>query len=85
MAKQDFQFEAALKPDEAAEYLRSIAAGLENRRLSITVGEEAVNLDVPPSVEFRLTGKFRAGEQRIRVQFVLRDEPAVGATELNIE
>lgn len=85
MAKQDFQFEALLKPEEAAEYLRSLACGLENRRLSISVDNEAVELDVPPGVEFRLTGKLREGEQRIRVQFTLRDEPNAGATELNIE
>ena len=85
MSKQDFEFEALLKPEDVAEYLRSIAGGLENRKISITCGEEQVELDVPDSVEFRLTGKVREGERRIRAQFTLHDEPPRGAPELNIE
>jgi len=85
MSKQDIEFVALMKPEEVAEYLRSIAQGLENRKLSISTGDETVELDVPGSVEFRLTGKLRDGEQRLRAQFTLRDEPLPGAPELNIE
>lgn len=85
MSKKDFQFDALLEPNEVAEYLRSIAAGLENGHLRIEAGEDAFELGVPGSVEFRLTAKFRRGEQRVRAQFVFSDEPVAGAPELNIE
>lgn len=85
MSEQDFQFEALLKPEEVAEYLRSIARGLENRQIQITRGDSVIRIDVPCSVEFRLTGKIRQDERRIRAQFTMRDEPHAAAPELNIE
>ena len=85
MEPQDFQFDALLTPEEVAEYLRSIARGLENRQIQITRGQESMALDVPESVEFRLSGKVREGERRVRAQFTLRDEPPAGVPELNIE
>lgn len=85
MKPRDFQFEALLTPEEVAEYLRSIAQGLENRQIQITRGTESMELAVPGSVEFRLSGKVREGERRIRVQFTLRDDPPSGVPELNIE
>ena len=85
MSKKDFQFDALLKPEEAASYLRSIADGLDNRLMRIAAGDDAFDLDVPESVEFRISAKFRDGEQRVRAQFTFRDEPLAGAPELNIE
>ena len=85
MSKQDFEFEALLEPAEVAEYLRSIAQGLDNRRINIKCGDEAVDLDVPGSVEFRLVGKIREDEQRIRAQFTLRKSLPPAAPELNIQ
>ncbi|HRU05020.1 MAG TPA: amphi-Trp domain-containing protein [Candidatus Brocadiia bacterium] len=85
MIEQDFEFEALLKPEDVAQHLRSIAQGLEKRRIRIERGGESLELDVPESVEFRLTGKFREDEQRIRVQFTLRGAEPAGAPELSIQ
>jgi len=85
MSKQDLEFDALLQPGEVAEYLRSIAQGLENRQIHITCGEDTIDLAVPNHVEFRLTGRFREDERRIRAQFTLRDTPPAGAPELNIQ
>jgi len=85
VSKQDFEFSALMDAAEAAAYLRSVAQGLENRKLNITCGDDLFELAVPGHVEFRLVGKVRDDEQRLRLQFTWQESPPAGVPELNIE
>jgi amphi-Trp domain-containing protein len=84
VSNKDFEFTAMQAAKDVAEYLRSIAQGLENRKLSITCGQDVFELNVPNHVEFRLVGKVRDDEQRLRLQFTWSERPPAGAPELNI-
>ena len=85
VSRQDFEFTVLLEAAEVAQYLRSIAQGLENKQLNITCGEESYELNVPGHVEFRLLGRAREDEQRLRLQFTWHETPPAGLPELNIE
>jgi amphi-Trp domain-containing protein len=80
MAKDGFEFGHIGTPDEIAEHLTSLAAGLKRGEVSLETAERGLRL-LPPA-ELKLELKVREKRQKGRIEIELgwrrRDAPKVG-------
>ncbi len=80
------RFEGLLEPEEAAEYLESIARGIRTGTLSLRHGADAVTLRPRPMLSLELEAKQSKDKEKVELEIKWKRAPGrAGEAELDIE
>jgi len=84
MGKDTFEFARIASPDEVAEYLTSLAAGLKRGEVSLESGERTLHLTPPSDLKLDLRVKDKDEKGRIKLEIGWKRRTTTKATELEV-
>lgn len=85
MAKDRFEFGLIASPDEIAEYLTSLAAGLKRGEVSLESGEQVLRLAPPSDVKLELKASQKARKGKLEIEITWKRRDTTKASDLNVK
>lgn len=85
MPKDRFEFALIGTPDEIAEYLASLAAGLKRGEVALESGERALRLVPAGEVKLELRVGTRSQKGKVKVEIGWKRRDGARATDLRVE
>jgi amphi-Trp domain-containing protein len=84
MGKNSFQFARIVSPEEAAEYLSSLAVGLKRGEVGLESGERSLRLSPPSELKLELQVTRKEHKGRIVVEVGWKRSTATRMNELRV-
>jgi amphi-Trp domain-containing protein len=84
MAKDHFEFARVASPEEVAEYLSSLAAGLKRGELSLESGDRALRLSPAAIVKLEIKVKQKESKGKIELEIGWKRSDGTRTTDLRV-
>ena len=85
MAKETFEFARIASPEEVAEYLTSLAAGLERGEVTLEAGKHTLHLSPAADIKLEIVVKDRDDKGKIQIELSWKRRVGSKAADLRVE
>lgn len=85
MEKNTFELTRVGSPDEIADYLTSLAAGLERSQVSLESGTHAMRLVPPSEIKLEIRAEEKPGTGTLKLEIRWKRPTAAKLSELTIQ